>query len=56
MVAVEVGKIMGVATAELGVFLEQAFLQVETEGLGFIVNMAGLDLLAGELIDLTVGE
>mgnify|MGYP007084129505 CR=1 FL=1 len=35
MVGVERRQVMAVAAAELGVFLEQALLRIEAEGLGF---------------------
>ncbi|MCY1459821.1 hypothetical protein D9M71_773260 [compost metagenome] len=44
------------AATKLGVLFEQTFLQVEAEGLGFIVLVAGLDLLHRKLVHLAIFE
>src|SRR5690606_31592313 len=54
MVLIERRQIVTMATAEAGVLLEQPLLDVKTEGLGLVIELA-LALLFGELIDLTVG-
>ncbi|MNV75440.1 hypothetical protein D3C71_1687260 [compost metagenome] len=56
VVTVERGKVMPVAATKLGVLFEQAFLRIETKGLGFIVLVAGFHLVDGELVDLTILE
>ena len=56
VIAVVGGQIMPVPSAEGGIFLEQALLDVETECLGLFVGVVGLDLAQGELIDLPVFE
>ena len=43
------------AAAELRVFLEQAFLQIETEGLGVFIVETRLDLREREFVDDAIG-
>ena len=44
------------STAERRVFLEQAFLHVEAEGLGFLVFIVGGNFADGEFIDRTISK
>ena len=62
VVLVELGQVLALAQAELAVFLEQALVQVEPEGLGLVVGVVGpgmgvdtRGLGLGELVDLAVG-
>ncbi|MNM34431.1 hypothetical protein D3C81_450780 [compost metagenome] len=56
VVLIKRGQVMAMAAAKLGVFFEQAFLQVKAKGVGFIVFVASFQLLERELIDLAVFE
>ncbi|MNF88630.1 hypothetical protein D3C84_711280 [compost metagenome] len=49
-------QVMSMPPAELGIFFEQAFLQVETEIPGLVVLIALSQLLSRELIDLAILE
>src|SRR5579859_5322775 len=54
MIGFERRKVMPMATAERGVFLEQTLVHIEAERLGFVVGVTGFDLIERKLVDLTV--
>ena len=54
VVLVERGQVVPMAAAEGGVFLEEAFLQVEAEGLRLVVGVGLVDVRQRELVDMAV--
>ena len=56
VIGVERRQIVAMAAAEFGVFLEQALLHVEAEGLGLVVFVLGGNFGRRKLVDIAVAE
>src|SRR5690606_7317231 len=56
VIGVEWRKVMAMAAAELGIFLEQAFLDVEAERLGFVIRVVRIRVGKRKTVYLAIAE